>query len=112
MDILVVMLIILIFIILILIIFNVIKIKQLENRHKKNISDTALRFSTLNSKISVVMSQNNEINIKNIKILLEKFEKITDLQLSTDSELNAEIATLKNSLQLLMDAQSNPPNAT
>tara|TARA_B100000405_G_C16569247_1_gene368836 strand:+ start:367 stop:747 length:381 start_codon:yes stop_codon:yes gene_type:complete len=86
-----------------LISINVKKIKTLEQRYSDNIALTTSKLNDLNSKISTVVTKNNEINITNIQTLLKKIEAIEDVSTKSDDRMKVELENLKRKLIFLLE---------
>lgn len=86
-----------------LISINVKKINALEKRYSDNIAKTTSRLNSINSKISTVVTQNNEINITNIQTLLKKIEAIEEISTRSDDRMKVELENLKRKLIFLLE---------
>tara|TARA_B100000405_G_scaffold13983_2_gene11636 strand:- start:4448 stop:4825 length:378 start_codon:yes stop_codon:yes gene_type:complete len=86
-----------------LILLNIRKIKSLEKKYDDSIVRTTQRLNSLNSKISTVVSQNNDINITNIQKLLKKIEDIEEVSLKADSRMKVELDNLRKKLIFLLE---------
>lgn len=86
-----------------LILSNVYQIKKIEKRHADAVVNLTKKINDINSKISSVVNKNNEINMTNVKTLLDKLEFIEELSKSTDRTLNVEIENLRSNLNFLKD---------
>ena len=86
-----------------LISINVKKISALEQRYSDNIAKTTSRLNSINSKISTVVTQNNEINITNIQTLLKKIEAIEEISTRSDDRMKVELENLKRKLVFLLE---------
>ncbi len=86
-----------------LISINVKKIKTLEQRYSDNIALTTSKLNDLNSKISTVVTKNNEINITNIQTLIKKIEAIEDVSTKSDDRMKVELENLKRKLIFLLE---------
>ena len=86
-----------------LILLNIRKIKALEKKHDDTIVKTTLKLNSLNSKISNVVSQNNDINVTNIQKLLKKIEDIEEVSVKSDNRMKVELDNLRRKLIFLLE---------
>tara|TARA_B100001564_G_scaffold359491_1_gene381519 strand:- start:1125 stop:1505 length:381 start_codon:yes stop_codon:yes gene_type:complete len=86
-----------------LILLNIRKIKALEKKYDDTIVKTTLKLNSLNSKISNVVSQNNDINVTNIQKLLKKIEDIEEVSVKSDNRMKVELDNLRRKLIFLLE---------
>lgn len=82
---------------------NVRKIRALEEKQLKLSSRLADQLSRLNKRLSTVVSTNNEVNIGNMKSLLDKVEDLNDKSSRADVRMQNEIESLRKKLTYLIE---------
>lgn len=82
---------------------NIRKIKELEKKQVQLSSRLADQLSRLNKRLSTVVSNNNELNIGNMKSILDKVEDLNDRSSRSDVRMQNEIESLRKKLTYLIE---------
>ena len=82
---------------------NVQKIKELERKNTELTKKLANQLSRLNQRLSSVVSTNNQINMKNMKSLLDKLDRVEDASTRSDDRIKNDIDNIRRKLTYLME---------
>ena len=82
---------------------NIRKIKELEKKQYELSSRLADQLSRLNKRLSSVVSNNNKLNIGNMKSILDKVEDLNDRSSRADVRMQNEIESLRKKLTYLIE---------
>lgn len=82
---------------------NVQKIRDLEKKNTQLSKQLTDQLARLNKRLSSVVSTNNEINIKNMKSLLDKLDRVEDVSMRTDDKMQNEIDSIRRKLIYLLE---------
>ena len=82
---------------------NVQKIKELERKNTELSKKLANQLSRLNERLSSVVSTNNQINMKNMKSLLDKLDRVEDASTRSDDRIKNDIDNIRRKLTYLME---------
>lgn len=82
---------------------NIRKIKQLDEKQVQLSSRLADQLSRLNKRLSTVVSNNNELNIGNMKSILDKVEDLNERSSRADVRMQNEIESLRKKLTYLIE---------
>lgn len=82
---------------------NIRKIKELEKKQFELSSRLADQLSRLNKRLSSVVSNNNKLNIGNMKSILDKVEDLNDRSSRADVRMQNEIESLRKKLTYLIE---------
>lgn len=82
---------------------NIRKIKELEKKQVDLSSRLADQLSRLNKRLTSVVSNNNKLNIGNMKSILDKVEDLNDRSSRSDVRMQNEIESLRKKLTYLIE---------
>ena len=82
---------------------NIRKIKELEKKQVDLSSRLADQLSRLNKRLTSVVSNNNKLNIGNMKSILDKVEDLNDRSSRADVRMQNEIESLRKKLTYLIE---------
>lgn len=82
---------------------NIRKIKELEKKQVDLSSRLADQLSRLNKRLTSVVSNNNKLNIGNMKSILDKVEDLNDGSSRSDVRMQNEIESLRKKLTYLIE---------